>query len=220
MGAVAFIALSIAVSSGVIWYLIYSRPKVKREFALIYVVQRITSKDLAKGLLGAELRELIMERDEVTEDRFDHLIRNCDIIDLKEKVSLEEFLKIVSSSLAPKLNLSQDILFNALLTRERESPTIINPGLAIPHVTIEGEKKFEILITRCKEGIIFSSTLPPVHTIFVLVGSRDERNFHLRALAAIAQIASSADFETSWLNAKGVDELRDIILLGERRRHP
>ena len=54
--------------------------------------------------------------------------------------------------------------------------------------------------------------------VFILVGSRDERNFHLRALSAIAQAVQAADFDKDWLRAKSIDELRDIILLAERRR--
>ncbi|MBU4129112.1 PTS sugar transporter subunit IIA, partial [bacterium] len=78
--------------------------------------------------------------------------------------------------------------------------------------------KFDILLVRCKEGIIFPDIPQPVHTMFVLVGSPDERNFYLRALAAIAQIAQDKDFDKNWLKARNIEELRDIILLAERRR--
>jgi L-asparagine transporter-like permease len=54
--------------------------------------------------------------------------------------------------------------------------------------------------------------------VFVLVGTKDERNFHLRALAAIAQICQQPDFDKNWLNARNTEELRDIVLLAERRR--
>ena len=52
----------------------------------------------------------------------------------------------------------------------------------------------------------------------MLVGTRDERNFHLRALAAIAQIAQDEDFDKIWLAARNSEELRDIVLLAERKR--
>ena len=54
--------------------------------------------------------------------------------------------------------------------------------------------------------------------IFVLAGTRDERNFHLRALAAIAQIVQDPHFEERWMRAKGIESLRDVILLGRRLR--
>ena len=75
-----------------------------------------------------------------------------------------------------------------LVQREEESSTVLTPNLAIPHIIIDGEKTFDVLLVRARGGICFSDAAPCVHAIFVLVGTRDERNFHLRALAAIAQI--------------------------------
>ncbi len=85
-------------------------------------------------------------------------------------------------------------------------------------MTIDGEHRFELLIARCQAGIVFSEALAPVYAAFVLVGSRDERDFHLRALSAIAQITQDADFDKDWLRARSTEELRDIVLLAKRRR--
>lgn len=57
-----------------------------------------------------------------------------------------------------------------------------------------------------------------MHVVFMLIGSKDERNFHLRALAAIAEIAQAKDFDEKWLSARNIQELRHIILLAERKR--
>jgi mannitol/fructose-specific phosphotransferase system IIA component (Ntr-type) len=83
---------------------------------------------------------------------------------------------------------------------------------------IEGVNIFEILVVRCTEGVVFSDEEKNVHAIFLIVGTRDERNFHLRALSAIAQIVQDPDFEDKWMAAKNEDVLRDIMLLGKRRR--
>jgi mannitol/fructose-specific phosphotransferase system IIA component (Ntr-type) len=58
-----------------------------------------------------------------------------------------------------------------------------------------------------------------VYILFVLVGTRDERNFHLQALAAIAQTVQEKDFDKKWLNARNEQELKDLVLLAERRRY-
>ena len=52
----------------------------------------------------------------------------------------------------------------------------------------------------------------------VLLGSMDERNYHLRALMAIAYIAQELDFEQKWLAARNTHDLRDVILLSNRKR--
>ena len=75
-----------------------------------------------------------------------------------------------------------------------------------------------MLLVRCKKGIKFSEAGKKVHTVFVLVGTKDERNFHLRVLAAIAQIVQSDNFNKKWLAAKNKQSLKDIILLGKRLR--
>ncbi|NQT32778.1 MAG: PTS sugar transporter subunit IIA, partial [Candidatus Omnitrophica bacterium] len=48
--------------------------------------------------------------------------------------------------------------------------------------------------------------------------TRDERNFHLRALSAIAQIVQDPRFEKKWMKARSKEALRDIVLLGKRKR--
>ena len=96
---------------------------------------------------------------------------------------------------------------------------MLNPSLAIPHVVIQGERTFEILLARSREGIAFSDHAPRVHAVFVMVGTRDERNFHLRALAAVAQIVRDPDFMRRWMAARNEQALRDVVLLGDRSRH-
>ena len=105
-----------------------------------------------------------------------------------------------------------------MIDRENESSTVLTENLAIPHIIIKSEKKFNILLARCQEGIYFSEKTPRVQIVFVIAGSRDERNFHLQALAAIAQIVQNPNFEKKWLSAKNTEALRDIVLLGERKR--
>jgi len=57
-----------------------------------------------------------------------------------------------------------------------------------------------------------------VQTVFVLAATPDERNLHLRALAAIAQVVQKDDFEQRWSEAEGEQGLRDVILLTDRKR--
>ena len=49
------------------------------------------------------------------------------------------------------------------------------------------------------DGIDFPHAPDPVRIMFILLGSKDERNYHLRALMAIAQIAQEEDFDQRWL---------------------
>ena len=105
-----------------------------------------------------------------------------------------------------------------LLAREKESSTALSPGLAIPHIMVDGSGVFELLLVRSGKGIVFPDMVQPVHALFALFGSRDERNFHLTALMAIAQITQQKNFLKNWLQAKNVEELKNLVLLGKRKR--
>jgi len=222
MGRIPLSITAVFIVSGLAWYLIYARNRVSRQAALVHVIERVTARELVDATLPEELKEIIVERDEIVEDRFDDLMKKCEILDYDPdttpKFMAEDMFKIVANVLSHRLEIDEKTLFNLFSKREKQSSTVIAPGLAIPHIVVKESGKFDILIVRCRKGIVFPDTPELVHTLFVLVGSSDERNFHLRALAAIAQIAQDKDFDKNWLKARNVEELRHIILLAERKR--
>jgi mannitol/fructose-specific phosphotransferase system IIA component (Ntr-type) len=203
---------------GILWYWFYGRIRSNKESALFHIVQRIKAKELPTTSLEIELKEIIRERDSIQKDRFDNLIENSVVLDIKKPVTKEEFFNIISEKVGQSINKKSKYFFNKLVEREMESSTVLTENLAIPHIIIEGEKKFNILLARCKDGIYFSEDAQKIQIVFVIYGTRDERNFHLQALAAIAQIVQNPNFEKKWLAAKNEEALRDIVLLGDRRR--
>ena len=211
------ISISLAVTAFA-WYFFYVRPNVKKEFALIHVIERIAGRELTTSFLEKELKDILRERDDIVEDRFDKLISHSTILDINEPLSMEEFFKKIAVSSEKELGVSFDKIYALLIKREKESSTVIRAGLAIPHIVVEGKSNFRIILARCKGGVKFPESKIPVNIIFMLAGTKDERNFHLRALAAIAEIAQNVTFDKMWLNARNTEELKDIILLAERKR--
>lgn len=218
MGKEVLLISIILISVALFVYWFYGRIRASKEYALLYLIERVTSKELTTHLLEEELKEIIRERDEILKDRFDEVIERSAILDIDHTIKMEKFFKLVATKMANNLGVTANSLFNLLLEREKETTTAITQHDAIPHIIIEGENKFDILIARCREGIYFSENAPSVKTVFVLVGTKDERNFHLRSLAAIAQIVQDPNFEDRWMSAKNKEDLRDIVLLGKRRR--
>ncbi len=198
------------------WY--YHGTETDREFALLHLIERITSRDLTGHMLETELREILHERDQILKDSFDHLVDECSVIDIERSITKEELFYMVSQEMAPHLHHSREEIMQRLIDRENESSTALNPYLAIPHIIIDGEKSFDMLLFRCKEGVMFSHDTAHVHAVFVLIGTQDMRQMHLTSLAAIAQIVQDADFEKRWMAAKSEEALRDIILLSKRKR--
>jgi len=218
MGEAAFAVSASLVAVGFLVYWIYGRPRVRQESALLHLIERITARELVTGTLESELKEVIRQRDQIVLDRFDEIVEQSVVVDVEESMDKDGLFATVSDELAPRLGLKREKLLEKLLARERESSTVISPGLAVPHVVVEGEGLFEIALARSRAGFDFGEGKRQVHSVFVLVGSRDERNFHLRALSAIAQIVQERDFEKRWLAARTPQGLRDLVLLGERTR--
>ncbi len=200
------------------WFFLYVSKRVSRASAAMHIVERVTDRELKTVTLENELRDILMERDEIIEDRFDRLIRNCEILDLQGSRRTEDVFRRVAEILAKKLDMNEYVLLEKFLHREAEGGTVVQPGLTIPHIVVEGENKFDILLVRAADGIGFSSAAEPVRIMFVLAGSKDERNYHLRALMAIAQIAQDKNFEQRWFAARDIEAIRNLILLSTRKR--
>ncbi len=207
-----FIGLSAA------WFWLYVYRRVSRASAVMHVVERVTDRELKTVTLENELRDILLERDDIVEDRFDQLIRECEILDIQGEENAEKIFRQVSAILAGRLGTDEFVLFEKFLHREAEGGTVVQPGFAIPHIVVEGENKFDILLVRARDGINFPHAPDPVRIMFVLAGSKDERNYHLRALMAIAQIAQEKHFEQRWLAARDTQGLRNLILLSTRKR--
>ena len=218
MGAQAYFISAGLILAGFLSFWFYGRKRVKQESALLHLVERITARELVTGTLEEELKQIIRERDEIVHDRFDGVIEEAPILDVEGPMKVNEFFDLAAEELAEGVGMRPARLSKALKNRETQSSTALNDWLAVPHVVVEGEGRFEILMARAREGVAFSEEAPAVKAVFVLVGTLDERNFYLNALAAIAQIAGNPEFLDRWLAAKGPQGLKDVVLLAERSR--
>jgi len=203
---------------GFVWYKVYVQKRVTRDSALVHLLEKLIAKDkeLTSDNILVELKDIVLERDEVVKDKFHHLIEEANIIDIEGAVKMEDFFRELSDTLAKTLNLDSDYLSKQFTEREKDSSTVISKGLAIPHIIVKGEDIFTIVLVRAKAGIIFFND-EVVHVVFALVASSEQRNLHLKVLSAIAQIVQEPSFYKKWFEAHNIDELRNIVLLAERK---
>ncbi|MHC4665971.1 MAG: PTS sugar transporter subunit IIA [Planctomycetota bacterium] len=218
MGKVPLLITAAFVVASAAWYWLYVSKRVSRASAAMHIVERVTDRQLKTVTLENELRDILIERDQIIEDRFDKLIKQCEILDIKGRVSFDDAFRRVSKILEKRLDISEYVLFEQFLQREEAGATVVQPGLAIPHIVIEGQAKFDVVLVRAIDGIDFPKAPDPVKIMFVLAGTKDERNYHLRALMAIAQIAQEKNFEQRWLTARDTATIRNLILLSTRKR--
>ncbi len=203
---------------GFIVYLLYGKKKEHNEYAFLHLIERVMNKKLTSYNLEGELKSILYERDDITKDKFDNLIEEAVVIDIVEDTSMDQLFAIIAEQLEKSLTVSKEDILRKLHDREVQASTALTPFVAIPHLIVEKEDSFEIILIRAKDGIKFSEEQTEVKAIFVLAGSMSERNIHLKSLSAIAQIVQNKEFEKKWLNASRKKNLKDIILLGERRR--
>jgi len=185
---------------------------------LTRLAQRIASRTFPSHDIEEELAELVRARNGGISDRFDRLVSDCVILDLPGPMTRNDLFRAISEKLATRLDMPPNEILRLLHERENLSSTVVRQGLAIPHILVDGGGRFDVLLARIRGGAEFSPDDKPVFAVFVLIGSSDERNYHLRALTAVAEIAQDPSFDKRWHDAKDADELRQSILQSKRRR--
>jgi len=218
LGTPALAVSGVILGVALLWYVFFTRVHVARESALVHVAARLAGAHFREHDLEAELSRVVRERDQRQTDRFDRLIADCVIIDHEGAATRQDLFRDVAEELSRKLPLTAQDVVELLERREGISSTVMRPGMAIPHVIVEGLTSFEIVLVRSKEGVVFEEGRAPVHAMFVMAASPTERNFYLKALMAVAEIAQEPEFDRKWLRAASTDALREVVLAAERRR--
>ncbi len=148
----------------------------------------------------------------------EYLDRDAIIEDLsggsKEKI-LEELVKpVVSKNKELKLKKIVDIL----LEREELGSTAIGDGVAIPHGKIKDIQEIMVSFGRSKKGVEFDAVDGnPVHLFFTVLAPESSMGMHLKALAKISRLLKNPNFRKSLLEAKGKDEIYEIISKEDER---
>ncbi len=220
MGASSLLVVALFIVMGLLWYLLYVRGRIKREYALLHVIERVTGIKQTDRLLEEELREILIERDEVTDKRFYRLICTCPVLDIDKERTAEELAEKVAQLLYEPLGLKQERLYKLIMKSEKVPEIIMQSGIACMSIPIKGHNKFKVMMVRDKQGIIFSDPNDPVYCAFIIVYSVDEWNFQFHAVSWLIEIAEVENFEVKWTAAINDKELRKIILALWDRRTP
>ena len=208
-----------------IWYLAYGKSHSESRSAFVHLVEGMANKEIAESTneLTDELIGILRDRDEIQEDRFDGIIRKSHILDMDSTSTRQELFHTLSKIIGDRWNIDSESIEKKLQIREEEASTLIYPGVAvphaIPHIVMEGEHTFDIIPVRNRYGIKWNAGEDIVYTAFCLIGTKDERNFHLKALMSIAQILQDPNFHGEWMKARNEQELRSVLLLTSRKRH-
>ena len=162
MGTEVLLVAAVFTILALLWYLLFARKRVRRKSALIHMISRIAGTELQPedAHLEKELLQILMDKNDIVEDRFDGLIRSAPVLDMEKQCSRDEMFEQVSGIIAGEWRLDREKIRKKLQIREEETSTLIYPGVAvphaIPHIVIEGEATFGIVLVRNRKGIIWN----------------------------------------------------------------
>ncbi len=92
----------------------------------------------------------------------------------------------------------RDEVLKALVARERSMSTGMENGIAIPHTSVEVVDATAIALGISREGVDFEAIDGgPTHLIMLLVNPSNRTKAHIRTLAEIARLLSSAELRAA-----------------------
>jgi amino acid transporter len=121
MGIEAYLISFALILVGFLTYWFYGRAAATREYALLHLVERITSRHFVTGTLESDLKAIIRDRDTIVLDHFDRLVEDCAVLDLADAMPRDVFFHRVADVMSDRVGLSPAEFLSLLIAREEES---------------------------------------------------------------------------------------------------
>jgi len=131
-----------------------------------------------------------------------------------KKRVLEEVGRLLATSTP---GLTQDMVFDKLLERERLGSTGLGQGIGLPHARMAGVEQACGAFVQLRSGIDYDAIdNQPVSLVFGLLVPEEATEEHLQLLAKLAALFSNAAFCQRLQKAKDAASIYQLILHGER----
>ena len=115
-------------------------------------------------------------------------------------------------------NISADLLLDRMEARERQAPTSIGGGVAVPHAFLQGIEKPMVGAFLLQRAIPYGpSENDRVKIAFFLVGREGNTEHHLPILARIARLCSTPEFLQVLSKAKNARDIHKTIVAWDAR---
>lgn len=201
-----------------IFYIFYGRRRKKDEYALLHLLERFSARELTGKILEDELREIIIDREDIEQDFFDGLIKDAEIIDIDGPETIENVITRIAGKISGETGMSKKEIISRFLARREESNICVTDFSAIHHIVLDGDDKMFLIIIRSKNGIRFTSNKDKIKAIFLLGGTKDKKLPQFEALDCLASLTESDKFMDRWLGAEGNVKLKNILTISNRER--
>jgi PTS system nitrogen regulatory IIA component len=130
-----------------------------------------------------------------------------------EAASKKRVLEQLGQRLAEAVpDLNQDMVFDALLERERLGSTGLGKGIALPHARMPQISQALAAFIQLPEGIDFDAIdNQPVDLAFAMLVPEEATNEHLQLLAKLAQMFDDQNFCAALRQATTATDLYQLI---------
>ncbi|MBX3469563.1 MAG: PTS sugar transporter subunit IIA [Planctomycetes bacterium] len=105
------------------------------------------------------------------------------LVDL-DSADRDEVLRAMAEVAARDAGLEPERLLKAILDREALLSTGFGGGAAMPHVRLQGVRKFHTVLGRARRGVEFAAAdEQPVHMLLLIVGPEADRDGYKKLMA-------------------------------------
>jgi mannitol/fructose-specific phosphotransferase system IIA component (Ntr-type) len=141
----------------------------------------------------------------------DLVLTDGELLDLKGRTADQVIVEMAGSIPANRLPPGADIAELAI-AREREMPTDVGFGVAIPHARCPSLAAPLMVIGRSAEGIQFNpQSTDRVHLIFLLVTPAEQPDLQIHLLSQIARIVGNPECRSRLLAALSAAEVAECL---------
>ncbi|MCG8582474.1 MAG: APC family permease [Bacteroidales bacterium] len=211
MGTMPLLLVVVFITCGAAWYFIYAHGRIKREYALLHLIERLTGIRTTDQLLEEELREILVERDGTTPKWYRKFIKQQTITFLESTYLTESFSKLATTLLVDKLKNNEEELNKLILDKLSNPDCIITDGVACLSIPVKGHRKFDLMLFKSDEGILTDHS-GALHALFIITYSKDEWNLQLHTLKRLIETSNAPDFKYQWQKATSKKQLLNLLL--------
>lgn len=127
----------------------------------------------------------------------------------------QRFVKLLAKK---NKSMSPEVLLDRLEKRERQSPTSVGGGVAIPHAFVPDIEEPVVGVLLLKRAIQYGPTNEDrVKTVFFLVGKEGDPGQHLPILARIVRLCSTPEFLDVLGKSKSGRDVYKTVLSWDKR---
>ncbi len=133
-------------------------------------------------------------------------------INIDSKNSLLKEIASIAKTSGKLDNISEEVIYKALLEREKIGTTGFGDNIAIPHCRIDNISDFVVGVVTLENGVDFNSIdKKPVRLAVFLIGPESEKSKHIQVLSSIAKLLKSDDTKNKLIECKDTSSLERVF---------